>query len=293
MPIWQVVPCFERWVGWCRKSGRTNSTRIRSLRCNSGQLDAQSVKFEPPLLSNVTCLARAAAAEYSTLVGVQKRIARLEMQHVSTARQCHVRVPPHARRGPGRLGPGLPSGGAAGWCKRSAAGSESSEAGPDCVTRRGPGMLVCPPAPCFPSPFLPGRRLLPVWDPLAGWQPGALEADRARPGADWAVACAGSVATQGMVSCHGFAARSVPLWSRTCPSRTLVCGRECETCPGCNLREIRDCPVRLSRRARAVPDVSLTGRGPVLNFDPTVCPLLGSGRLFMRPGCQPSVTRRR
>ncbi len=38
-----------------------------------------------------------------------------------------------------------------------------------------------------------------------------------------------------------------------------------------------ECPVDLLRRTRAVPDVSLSGRGPGLNFDPTVGPLLGSG----------------
>ena len=45
--------------GW-----RTISTGISSPRCNSGQ--AQSVKFEPPLLSNVTGIAPAASAKQYT-----------------------------------------------------------------------------------------------------------------------------------------------------------------------------------------------------------------------------------
>ena len=49
---------------------RVISTRINQPWCNSSQ--AQSVKFEPPLLSNVTGLARAASAKYCTLVGVPK-----------------------------------------------------------------------------------------------------------------------------------------------------------------------------------------------------------------------------
>ena len=67
-------------------------------------------------------------------------------------------------------------------------------------------MLVYPPAPCFPSPSLPGHRLLPAWDPSTGWRPGAFGGGRVRLRADWAVACAGSVASLGLVSCS--AARS-------------------------------------------------------------------------------------
>ena len=44
------------------RAQQTSLTRITTARCNSGQ--AQSVKFEPPLPSNVTRPARAGAAEY-------------------------------------------------------------------------------------------------------------------------------------------------------------------------------------------------------------------------------------
>ena len=78
-------------------------------------------------------------------------------------------------------------------------------------------MLVYPPAPCFPSPSLPGRRLLPVWDPSTGWRPGAFGGDRVRLRADWAVACAGSVASLGLVSCS--AARSSQHVPKPTPAR--------------------------------------------------------------------------